>query len=270
MKRNVLVVAVLACLALMVAVTPAQAQRRGGFGGAINNWGNNTFGGWGGNYGYGNYGWGGYGYNQPGWGLNQGYYSHPYAGNYYNNPGYYYGSNTPAYPNQGYGFAQPNNSGFYTSAPSTGQQSFYSGPGQDDNQAMIHILVPSPNARVWIEGQEMQQNQQGTERTFISPPLQRGSNYIYTIKAAWDENGRQVTRERKLPVTAGQHVSANFMEGEQGQRSPTQFNNQQQERQQLQTQPADQRNNQPEARPADQRTQTDRNRQPQQQQPQDR
>jgi len=263
--RRVLVVTALAGLALVLAADTAQAQlfRRGGgggggFGGGFGSgWGNTGYGNFG-NYG-GYQGWG----NQPGyWGSNSWGYGQPYMNNYYNSTGHYttpgFYSNTPGhyYTNPGYyssnqqnfGYTQPFNSAF-TSTQGTAQQSFYSGPGQDNTQATIHIHVPNPSARVWIEGQEMPQ-QGGTERVFISPPLQRGSQFVYTIRSAWDENGRQVTREHKLPVTAGQQVAANFTDGNDQQR----FNGPQ-DRQQLQNNNAPQANpaNQPQAQPFDQR-----------------
>jgi len=252
MKRSILVGTALACLFVLLAADVAQAQRRGfNVGSNGINWGTNT---WGGNQGG---GWnqspyGGYGYGQPStysWpgtyngnqgyyhgyqpSYNSGYYTQPNSGYYYNQPSFNGG-----YYSQPAGFqSQPSFSGAYTSTDNNNQyQSFYSGPGQqgDGTQALIRVLVPAPNTRVWIENQEMQQ-QGGSERVFISPPLQRGSNFVYHVKATWDQNGQQVTRERKIPVQAGQQVTANFMEGEQGQRT-------QQDGQQSQTQPADERN----------------------------
>jgi uncharacterized protein (TIGR03000 family) len=250
MKRNVLIGIGLTCVGLLVTAESAQAQLfrggRGNFGGgyvpnANYGYANSPY--------YGNYG--GYGGNYGnGWGWNQGqgWYGQPYGTNYSQG----YTNNTmPRYYGDGYTGYQSGNAGFYTSAPNNTQtqSSFYAGPGgQDNNHALLRVLVPAPNARIWIEGKEMQQ--QGTpEHVFISPPLERGSHYVYNVRASWDENGRQVTHERKVPVTAGQQVTANFMEGDQSQQH--QDNNQQRNRQQLQNQSD---TSQPQAQPADQRS----------------
>jgi len=263
MKRSLLVGTVLAGLIALSLVQNAEAQRFGRGGSSAN------FGGWGSNLGSG-FGWNqpgyygsgyypGYGYNQyqPGYGWNHNQYwgNQPYSSNNWNQPGYSnwnYNSSPGFYSNQGY--TQPFNTG-YASTSDNNQYSFYNGPqGQDSTQAMVHVMVPRPDARVWLEGQEMQQ-QPGPERVFVSPPLQRGSNFVYTIKAAWDENGRQVTRERKVNVSAGQHVRVDF--NEQGNRSSQQGGDGQQQLQsdtprQQQAQPADQRNRQQQTQPADQ------------------
>jgi hypothetical protein len=50
----------------------------------------------------------------------------------------------------------------------------------------------------------------GFERDFISPPLERGQEYTYTLRASWMENGKEVTREKSVPVRAGQEAMADF------------------------------------------------------------
>jgi uncharacterized protein (TIGR03000 family) len=284
MRRNVWVLSGLACLALLGVVSTADAQRRGG-----SNWGN-TIGNaidWatGNNYNQGGYyGQPGYGYgpyNQGGWGQNQ-WYGQPYSSNWGQTPwhvqGYgrpYYSDNVYFYPNQGYTY-QPGFSSGGGYASTNQYQSFYAGPGgqqQDQNQALVRVITPDQSARVWLEGQEMPFHG-GQERTFISPPLQRGSNYVYTIRATWNENGREVNRERKVPVTAGQQVMVNFRDGDDpqqrfdgqqqrldGQQQRLDGQQQQRDRQELNQQErrperSDAERNrdaQPQAQPADQR-----------------
>jgi len=130
---------------------------------------------------------------------------------YYGTPGYNYG--TPSY-----GYAAPGiataAAGQATGSTGNAQQSFYAGPSpRDPNAAAIRVDVPNPGAKVWVEGKETQQ--QGTQRVFHSPPLEKGYNYTYHVRAAWDENGKQVEREKNVQVRAGQESTVSFA-GSQG------------------------------------------------------
>jgi uncharacterized protein (TIGR03000 family) len=69
------------------------------------------------------------------------------------------------------------------------------------------VLLPAPDASLWIEN--VRTCQTGTSRVFISPPLGPG-NYTYTVRAAWTEEGRQVTREKTVKVRPGQEVVVDF------------------------------------------------------------
>src|SRR5581483_2205123 len=90
--------------------------------------------------------------------------------------------------------------------------SFYAGPsGQNANTATIRVDVPNPGARVWVNGQETRQ--QGTERVFLSPPLEQGYDYTYKIRASWDDNGRPVSNERDVHVRPGQQFTVSFAGG---------------------------------------------------------
>src|SRR5437868_5427562 len=50
----------------------------------------------------------------------------------------------------------------------------------------------------------------GDFRPFVSPPLKPDTEYRYSIKAQWQENGRPVTRTRQITVYAGDHVTVNL------------------------------------------------------------
>jgi uncharacterized protein (TIGR03000 family) len=208
MKKNVLLGFGIACLSLLLIVDSAAAQRHiGGIGGFGNfggsNWGNYLPGGTGygysPNYGYSGMGWGQNGYyGQQPWTYGQNWQNQNWqnqawqSGNYYGQP-----------MNQGY-------AGYYTGDGNTNQhQSFYSGPGQHNSNAVtLHVRV-RPDAQLWIEGQPTQM--MGPERTFMSPPLQQGE-YRYTLKAAWNENGRQVTKEKHLKVSPGHDFNVSFLD----------------------------------------------------------
>jgi len=194
-----------AVLALTYFAESASAQgRRGGrgtsYGFGIGPGGVSAYygrGGYGGYRGYGGYG----GY----YGGGYGYYGRPYYGGYYADYGY---------PSYGY-YSSPDYS--YESYPSYAQstivpsQSFYSGPTPEPNKVLVHIRVPDPEATVWIEN--MATDQRGFERVFISPELEGGKQYVYTVKAKWmDNNGQERTQEKKVNVQPGRQAIVAFGE----------------------------------------------------------
>jgi uncharacterized protein (TIGR03000 family) len=74
-------------------------------------------------------------------------------------------------------------------------------------EAKFDIYVPA-DAEVWLEGQKTQQA--GEMRTFISPPLQPGEDYQYTIRARWKEAGKDIEQEQKIIVHAGSRKLVRF------------------------------------------------------------
>jgi uncharacterized protein (TIGR03000 family) len=80
--------------------------------------------------------------------------------------------------------------------------------GESSDTVNVRVMVPTREAKVWFESEATKQ--EGTDRFYTSPPLEKGRQYNYTIKASWMENGREVTREKTVPVRAGQQVVANF------------------------------------------------------------
>jgi uncharacterized protein (TIGR03000 family) len=207
--------AVLGLAASVMLLFPAesQAQRRGGWGGG---WGRGVGVGVGpggvsvgvgnGFYGPGyGYGYGGYPYGYGGYGYGYGYpYSYGFGRSYYGySSPYYYGSTYDTYTTPSYASAPP------TYAPD--YQSFYPPQGtaaMAGTSAMLLVQVPDPNAQVFLEGQQM--NQQGTTRQFSSPPLQANREYTYTVKARWMENGQQREQTQEVDVRAGQQATVRF------------------------------------------------------------
>jgi uncharacterized protein (TIGR03000 family) len=126
------------------------------------------------------------------------YYS-PYV--FWYGPRYDYGAGYGAY-----GWDGAYDDGYYQ--PDEAQ--LQSVPAEDRNKARIMAIVPDPEARVWIDNGLTEQK--GTERLFLSPPLEPGERYYYLIKATWKENGREVSKEQKVAVRAGYGTVLNLME----------------------------------------------------------
>jgi uncharacterized protein (TIGR03000 family) len=165
---------------------------------------------------WGGWGWGGWGYPYHGWGY--GYYGgwhypyyagyYPYWGGYGGYWGYpYYYSYAPVYSYPAYSYAQ---SGSYTQSnvsPASYQSTSLYTP-QDNSRAYLNVQVPSPDAKVWIEGQEM--NQRGTRRVFHSPSLDPGYRYSYSVRAHWRENGEEKNQTKTVRVEPGKTADVSF------------------------------------------------------------
>ena len=202
------VIGALAVLAFTVA--PAFAEKgRGGYngggyhggynGGYIGGYNGGAYGGYfrGGDYdGYR----GGYGYNR---------------GGYYGGYGYGrgIGIGIGAYPSYGYStysnyynpsvqYVQPS----YIVRPSVGVTDTVS--TQSDGRAHIRVQVSDPNAEVLFDGD--QTRQRGNDRTFVTPPLEPGQTFHYTIEARWMENGKQMDKTRTISVNAGGSATVVF------------------------------------------------------------
>jgi len=223
--RKGLLFASLAIASVLSLSNDTFAQRRGGGGGGggggrnsiggiigglsgYGGYGGNYYGGgYGGNYYGGGYGRGGYGssyyspyrYGGYNYGYSPNYYNQGYSSQYYSSPNYY---STP-----GYTVDSPYAQSY---VPST-TQSFYSGPTQTANlqRVSIRVLVPAPDAQVWVQNQLMP-TPQGMERYFESQPVESGYNYTYTVKARWMEEGRDIERERQIAVEPGQTATVDF------------------------------------------------------------
>jgi uncharacterized protein (TIGR03000 family) len=72
---------------------------------------------------------------------------------------------------------------------------------------LLTIIVPA-DAKLYIENQPTQLT--GTRREFVSPRLEAGKDYIYTLKAEVESDGKRVTGTEELPVKAGDHKTIEF------------------------------------------------------------
>jgi uncharacterized protein (TIGR03000 family) len=74
--------------------------------------------------------------------------------------------------------------------------------------ATIRVVVPY-NAQVWLEKE--QSSESGMDRAFVLPALAPGKLHIYTVRAAWSENGRAVDQIRVVGIRAGETARVNFL-----------------------------------------------------------
>lgn len=151
-----------------------------------------------------------YGYYRPsrGFSISVGsspYYYSPYTTRSYYGPGYY---TSPGYYYSSPGYVT--SPGYVMDSRPVTYQAFYSGPRANDDQALIRVRLPV-DARLQFQGQLTQQT--GSERFFVSPSLERGKTFTYTLTASWMENGGAVTQEKKVDVAAGREVIVDFNEG---------------------------------------------------------
>jgi uncharacterized protein (TIGR03000 family) len=92
--------------------------------------------------------------------------------------------------------------------PSYSYTAFYpSDQAVDTNTVTLRMHVPT-EARVWIE--DVATTTGGADRSFVSPPLTPGRDYVYHIRAQWEENGRTMERKREFTVHAGDRIDLNI------------------------------------------------------------
>ncbi|HVS36052.1 MAG TPA: TIGR03000 domain-containing protein [Gemmataceae bacterium] len=80
-----------------------------------------------------------------------------------------------------------------------------------DNTAQVEVRLPAA-AEVWFEGQKTTQT--GTDRLFRSPDLEPGQDYVYSVRAHWEADGKAMDQTRKVTVHAGDHVVVSFPQPE--------------------------------------------------------
>jgi uncharacterized protein (TIGR03000 family) len=69
------------------------------------------------------------------------------------------------------------------------------------DRAPLIVRVPA-GAALTIESEATHQT--GTERRFVSPILSPGQKFVYTLRATWQQGGKEQKAERKATVQAGQ------------------------------------------------------------------
>ena len=76
-----------------------------------------------------------------------------------------------------------------------------------DSTARVEVRVPA-DARLWFDGQATAQT--GADRSFRSPRLEPGQDYVYEVRARWDADGKPVETTKNVTVHAGDHVVVKF------------------------------------------------------------
>jgi uncharacterized protein (TIGR03000 family) len=76
-----------------------------------------------------------------------------------------------------------------------------------ERPAQVRVQVPA-GAEVWFDKSKMTQT--GTERVYQTPPLPAGKMQIYTVRAKWNEGGRDVEQFRVVGVRAGETAKLTF------------------------------------------------------------
>jgi uncharacterized protein (TIGR03000 family) len=144
------------------------------------------------------------------------FYNYGYGPSYYGSYPYYGSYLGSGYDDAGYSspYDQPDTDYLY--APSSGsagtaryQPSDYSpaSPAQADTTAQVTVNLPAA-ARLWFQGTQTAAT--GAVREFHSPSLTPGRQYVYDVRASWEENGHEVTQTQQVKVAAGAHVKVTF------------------------------------------------------------
>lgn len=75
------------------------------------------------------------------------------------------------------------------------------------NQATLVVSLPA-DAKLFI--QEQATTTTGESRTFVSPTLEAGKDYVYTLKAELVRDGKPLSVTRQVTVRAGMTVQASI------------------------------------------------------------
>jgi uncharacterized protein (TIGR03000 family) len=95
----------------------------------------------------------------------------------------------------------------------------WSGPAQSQEKdakkpAYVKVLMPQADASLKID--ETLTKQQGMTRNFVTPPLEPGKKYSYTLTAKWEPNNyTKITRVREVPIVAGQETVADLTKADE-------------------------------------------------------
>jgi uncharacterized protein (TIGR03000 family) len=126
-----------------------------------------------------------------------GYYSYP---DYYSYRWYSYPTYSPP--------AVLTESPRYGPAPATNSyQSFYPSE-QAPAPATLNSRVPA-NAELWLQGAKM--NQTGEQRKIVTPALSPDRNFMYDVRARWNDNGQEMDWTRHVRVRGGEEVTVDFL-----------------------------------------------------------
>ncbi len=81
-------------------------------------------------------------------------------------------------------------------------------PNAPSAQGVIHVFLPTKDAVVSLNGQQMRGK--GKDRKFTTPVLQANQEYQYWVTATFTQNGESVTQYRTVDIGAGEYTVADF------------------------------------------------------------
>lgn len=81
--------------------------------------------------------------------------------------------------------------------------------GVTPTAALFRIHVPE-DAEVFFSGDRTAQR--GSERLFVSPPLEQGQSATYEVRARWQKDGKEMGETRRVIVHPGDRVTVDFLE----------------------------------------------------------
>jgi uncharacterized protein (TIGR03000 family) len=84
---------------------------------------------------------------------------------------------------------------------------------KDQSRAKVIIDVPA-QAKLYIDDQPMS-NKTG-QRTFVTPPLERGQTYFYDVKIVVTVDGQEKAQTQRVVLRAGEVVAAEFRSAPSG------------------------------------------------------
>jgi uncharacterized protein (TIGR03000 family) len=120
---------------------------------------------------------------------------------------FYPRANAPLYP-FGTSIDSPTTYGAFTEGPGYFTFGAPRANTADEQVAYLHIRVSPPDAEINFDG--VKTMQVGSSRLFITPAMEVGKPYTYTLRATWNLNGKTVSQERVLPIHAGDRLSIAF------------------------------------------------------------
>jgi uncharacterized protein (TIGR03000 family) len=107
---------------------------------------------------------------------------------------------TPSQATVGTGNESILRAGYYTPSPS---------PTASADRASVRVVLPA-DALLFVENRRFQQT--GSERSFLTPPLEAKAEYDYTFRIEYMRQGEKVIREITVTLAAGRSVTVRFEE----------------------------------------------------------
>jgi uncharacterized protein (TIGR03000 family) len=81
--------------------------------------------------------------------------------------------------------------------------------GSSGNAATANLTFVVPaDAQVFFD--DALTKETGTERIYVTPPLELGKTYTYSVRVRWQENGKTVQQTRTVDVSGGGNVRVDF------------------------------------------------------------